>query len=395
MTEKTIQTMTESTLHDEDSPDTSLLDLLQIVVDNLRLLVLGPLAAGLLALGITFTIPPTFTATTKFMPPQQQSSGEAVLLKSLGALGGLAGSAAGIKNPNDQFIGFLKSNSVQDALIVRFQLMGRYEARLKEQARKALESRTKIEAGKDGFITVAVDDGDPVVAAQLANAYVEEMGNLLKRMTITEAQHRRIFFEAQLTQTKEKLTQAEQALKASGINSSVLKSSGAVVSAVAQLQAQITVQETKLVTMRGFLSESAPEYKQGQTELAALRGQLVKLNKSTGAPGPSDADYLGLLRNVKYQEVLFDILARQYESAKVDEARENVVNQIVDYAEPPERKSKPKKALIATLVMVTTSMFLLLFVFARSALHGFVKKPAAVEQIARLRFAFARALGRS
>ena len=101
----------------------SLLDLLQVVVENLRLLVLGPLLIGLLTLGYTFTIPPTFTATTKFMPPQQQQSGAAAMLQSLGALGGLAGAAGGIKNPADQYVAFLKSRSVQDALIDRFKLL--------------------------------------------------------------------------------------------------------------------------------------------------------------------------------------------------------------------------------------------------------------------------------
>lgn len=87
----------------EDDDEISLLDLLQVVADNLRLLVLGPLAAGLLALGISFAIAPTFTASTKFLPPQQQQSGAAAMLQSLGALGGLAGTAGGLKNPSDQY----------------------------------------------------------------------------------------------------------------------------------------------------------------------------------------------------------------------------------------------------------------------------------------------------
>ena len=159
-----------------DPDEISLLDLLQVVADNLRLLVLGPIAAGLIALAITFFIPPTYTAITKFMPPQQQSTGEAALLKTLGALGGLAGSTAGIKNPNDQFIGFLKSNSVADVLTERFQLMKRFESKFKEDTRKTLESLTKITTGKDGLIAVEVEGEDPVFAAQLANAYVEELG---------------------------------------------------------------------------------------------------------------------------------------------------------------------------------------------------------------------------
>ena len=240
----------------------SLLDLLQVIADNLRLLVLGPIAAGLIALAITFAIPPTYTAITKFMPPQQQSTSEAALVKSLGALSGFAGSAVGIKSPNDQFVGFLKSRSVADALVDRFKLMERYGQKFKQDTRKELEELTKISSGKDGLIAIEVDDKDPIIAAQLANAYVEELGTLLRRMTITEAQQRRAFFEKQVSLTKDKLTEAEQVLKSSGVNNSILKLNGAAVSAVALLQAQITAQEVKLASMRGYLADSAPEFKQ-------------------------------------------------------------------------------------------------------------------------------------
>jgi len=126
----------------------SLLDLAQTVVDNLRLLVVGPLVVGLVALSISFAITPTFTAQIAFLPPQQSQGMAAGLLNSLGALGGLAGAASGIKNPSDQYVSFLKSNSIQDALIDRFDLMNRYEVEFKADARKNLEAKVKIVAGK-------------------------------------------------------------------------------------------------------------------------------------------------------------------------------------------------------------------------------------------------------
>ena len=377
-----------------DPDEISLLDLLQVIADNLRLLVLGPLAAGLIALAISFAIPPTYTAITKFMPPQQQSTGEAALLKSLGALGGLAGSAAGIKNPNDQFIAFLKSNSVADALIERFKLMERFESKFKQDTRKTLEGVSKITTSKDGLIAIEVDDKDPAVAAQMANAYVEELGNLLKRMTVTEAQQRRAFFDKQVSLTKDKLAKAEQALKSSGVNNSILKLNGAAVGAVAQLQAQTTIQEVKLANMRGYLAESAPEFKQALNELATLRAQLAKAESASATPSADEADYLGRYREVRYQESLFELYARQFEVAKLDESRESVVNQVVDVAEPPERKSKPKKALIAMLTTLATGFALLLFIFVRTALRSVAQTPEAAEKLDRLRQACAKALGR-
>lgn len=379
-----------------EEDEINLLDLLQVVVDNLRLLVLAPLAAGLLALGITFAIAPTFTATTVFMPPQQQQSGAAMMLQSLGALGGLAGAATGLKNPNDQFIAFLKSDSIADALIDRFQLMARYESKFKTDARKTLDGVSKISSGKDGLITVEVDDKDPAFAAQLTNGYVEELGKLLDRLAVTEAQQRRAFFEKQLLQTKEKLTVAEQALQASGVNSSALKSSPeAAIKAVAELQAQIAAQEVKLASMRGYLTESAPDFRQAQTELAALRAQFAKVEHSSAPAQGDNADYVARYRDVKYFETLFELFSKQFELAKLDEAREGAVIQVVDLAQAPERKSKPKKALIAVLTTLASGMVLLLFVFVRTAWQGAAQTPDTAEKMARLRQAWHRALGRT
>lgn len=396
MTEKN-QVALDAQMASEDDDEISLLDLLQVIVENLRLLVLVPLAAGLLALGISFAIAPTFTATTKFLPPQQQQSGAAAMLQSLGALGGLAGAASGIKNPNDQFVAFMQSNAVEDALIKRFKLMERYESEFNSDARIALKAVTKIASGKDSLITVQVDDEEPAFAAQLANGYVEELGSLLSRLAVTEAQQRRVFFEKQLKQAKDGLTQAEQALQATGINSSALKARPELaVAAVAQLQAQIAAQQIKLASMRGYLTESAPDFKQAQTELAALRGQLGKAEKSSTEPaGNGDVDYIARYRDFMYYQTLFDLFAKQFEMAKLDESREGAVIQVVDIAQPPERKSKPKKALIAVLTTLAVGFALLLFVFVRSALRGASQDPETTQKLARLRAAWAGAIGRA
>lgn len=379
-----------------DDDEINLLDLLQVVVENLRLLVLAPLAAGLLALGISFVIPPTFTATTTLLPPQQQQSMAASMLQSLGALGGLAGAATGIKNPNDQFVAFLQSNVVEDALIGRFKLMQRYESEFKADARKTLEGVSDISSGKDGLITVKVDDKNPVFAARLANGYVEELGHLMDHLAVTEAQQRRVFFENQLKQAKESLTKAELALQATGVNSSALKTQPeAAVGAVAQLQAQIAAQEIKLGSMRGYLTESAPDFKQAQTELGALRAQLGKAEKtSTEAPTGGNADYVARYRDFMYYQTLFQLFSKQYEIARIDESREGAVIQVVDVAHPPERKTKPKKALIAVLTTLATGFALLLFIFIRAAVRNAEQDQEAAEKITNLRRAWAKALGR-
>ena len=369
----------------------SLLDLLQVVADNLRLLVLGPLVAGLLALGYSFTIPPTFTATTKFMPPQQQQSSAASLLAGLGALGGVAG----MKSPADQYVAFLKSNSVQDALISRLKLMERFETKSREEARGELGINVQISSGKDGLIRINVNDKDPAFAAQLANAHVEELGILLNSLAVTEAQQRRLFFEKQLSNAKNNLVKAEQALAASGVNSSVLKSTGAAVAAVAQLKGQIAAQEIKLATMRGYLTEFSHDFKQAQTELSALRAQLGRAEKTEPAAGVSDSDYIAKLRNFKYFETLYEFFSKQYEMARLDESREGAVIQVLDPAQPPEYKSKPKKAQMAMMTSLAAGVVLLMFIFVRQALRNAVQTPEMAEKLSILRRSLAKAIGRN
>jgi len=216
-------TIDRNPLVEQEEDAISLLDLLQVIVDNFRLLVLGPLAVGMLVLGISFLIPPTYTAKTQFLPPQQQQSAAASMLASLGGLGGLAGAAAGLKNPADQFLAYMKSVSLQDAIIDRLNLQERYKTKTKMDARNALSSNVRTASGKDGLISVDADDKDPQFAADLANAHVEELSKLLGKLAVTEAQQRRLFFERQLTQAKEKLIQSEIDLKATGVSGSVLK----------------------------------------------------------------------------------------------------------------------------------------------------------------------------
>jgi tyrosine-protein kinase Etk/Wzc len=382
----------------QDDDEISLLDLLQTVVDNLRLLVLGPLAVGITALGISFLIPPTYTAKTQFLPPQQQQSAAASMLASLGGLGGLAGAVGGIKNPADQFLAFMKSVTVQDALIERFKLQERYKAKTKTEARLTLTGSVRAASGKDGLISVEVDDKDPKFAADLANAHVEELGKLLGKLATTEAQQRRLFFEKQLTLAKDKLIQSEIELRATGVSGSVLKSNpGSAVAAVAGLQAGVTAQEVKLGAMRGYLAETAPEFKQALNELANLKAQLAKQEKDSPANSniKAQGDYVSKYREFKYNETLFELFAKQFEIAKLDESREGAVIQLLDVAQPPERKSKPKKALITIIATFAAGFAFLLFIFIRQAFKNAGKNQESADKLYHLKASWQKAIGKA
>lgn len=373
--------------------EVSLLDIALVLAENLRLLVLGPLAVGLAALAISFAIPPTFTAKTQFLPPQQQQSAAASMLASLSSLGGLAGAAAGIKNPSDQYVAFLKSVSLQDALIARFDLVKRLEVDNRTDARRKLEDMVRTALGKEGLISIEVDDKDPQFAAALANAHVEELKKLMGRLAVTEAQQRRAFFEKQLQEAKVNLAKAEAALKSSGVSEALLKSNpAAALAGVAALKAQITAQEVKIGAMRNYLSENAPEFKSALNDLTNLRHVLSKQQTPEGSTAAAESGngYIDRYRDFKYHETLYELYAKQFEIARVDESREGAVIQVLDTAQPPERKSKPKKALIAIISTLAAAFLATLFVFVRHALRNSSNNDP---RLGRLRMLFARAFG--
>jgi tyrosine-protein kinase Etk/Wzc len=375
-----------STVQEDNS--ISFLDVLQMLLENLRLLVLLPLAVGLLALGYSFTITPTFTAVTRVMPPQQSGVSSASLINSI------AGFAVN-RNPLDQYVTLAKSDSVRFALVDRFKLMERYGTKGKEDARNVLDDVIRVTGnGKDAVITIAAEDHDPAFAAGLANANVEELNHLLQRLSITEAQKRRVFFEQQMLHAKDALIKAEQELKTSSVGSDALKANPSVaVVELAKIKAGITAQELKLASMRGYLAPSAPEFKQAQIELSAMRTQLARAEERQPADNKGGGDYIAKYREFKYRESLVDLFTKQYETARVDESSEGSVIQVVDIAHIPEHKSKPQKVLITLVAIVLSGFASLLFVLVRYALRRAGQDADVSRKFLNLRKSFARALG--
>lgn len=386
-------------LETSSSPDDEInfLDLLQTIVDNLKLIVGGSLGVGVLALGISFLLPPSYTAKTQFLPPQQQQSSASALLQSLGSMGGLAAAATGLKNPADQYIAFLKSNSLLDGMVEEFKLQELYEEKFKSDARKKLLSNTRIQAGKDSIIQLEVDDKDPQFAAKMANGYVTQLHKLMSRMVLSEAQIRRAFFANKVEEAKVALAIADKALRATGINAATLKSSPlAAVEVVAKLKGAITAQEIKIGGMRGYLTESSPELKQSMLELSNLRGQMAKAESDEPVgKGRLEDTYVERYREYKYKETLYEMFAKQYELARIDEAREGAVIQVIDPAEPPDHKSKPKKAQIAIVATLAAGFALLVFVFVQQALRNVAKDEETAVKFAKLKTSWRRALGKA
>lgn len=370
------------------SDETTVLDVALILAESWRTLIFVPLGVGLLALGISSTFPPTYTAITRILPPAQQQSASAALAAQLGSLTGLVGSGAGIKNPADQYVALIRSRTVFDAMIQRFGLMQLYDASFRDDARKKLDRRTRVAAGiKDGLISIEVEDGDAKRAADMANAFVEELRTLTKTLAIGEAAQRRLFFEEQLNQSKNNLTNAELALQASGVSESALRTMPqSALESLARLKAQITAQEIKLSSMRTFMTDANPEFRLAISELSALREELLKAEQSSPAKAVDNgAEYIAKYRDFKYHETLFELMARQYELARLDEAREGAVIQVVDRASPPQRNTKPRTGLITALSIVIAFSLSVLYVFLRSVLQKLSASRASADKLTRLR----------
>lgn len=366
----------------------NLLDLLQTLAENARLLIFGPILVGLVALGASFLFAPKYVAATTILLPQQQQSAAAAL-SQLGAMAGMVGAAAGLKNPAEMYVGLLNSRTLSDRMVDRFGMMNIKGVEAREDARKILARISRLVPRKDGLITIAVASPNPQLSAAMANAYVEELSSLTSRLAVTEAQQRRQFLEKEMTKAKDNLVKAEIALGGVGVSESTLKFNPmAMGQGLATLKAQVVAKEVQLSSMRGYLTENSPNFRQAQQELAALRAQLGKLEHAT--PKGDNAEYVSRYREFKYNEVLFEQLAKQYEMARIDESREGALIQVVDVAVPPERKANMHKALVALLAALVAGFVLLLFVFIRHALKN--QSPESTAKLAAIRAGLLRVL---
>ena len=380
------------------------LDLLLVLGRRRRWLVLWPFLAAVAAAGVSLVLPLGFTAVTRILPPQQSQSTAAAMLSQLGGLAGAAGGALGIKNPSELYLGMLRSTSVADAVIERFKLRERYGTNFLVEAREVLGSSTRLRADKGGIITIEVTADDPGLAADLANAYVAQLHQLTSTLAVTEAAQRRVFFETQLQQSKEKLADAEvnlrQAIDTGGLVS-VDAQSRAAVETVARLRAEISAKEIQVGAMRGYATENNPDMRRAEQELSSMRLALSRLESGQGGgakPAPGDAEIkpatgmgnIRLVREVKYQEVLFELLARQYELARVDESKEAPVVQVLDRAAPPEKRSSPRRTLIVLVTAVAAGLVAALAAFAREALDAAQRDPVRREKLAALRTSWLR-----
>jgi uncharacterized protein involved in exopolysaccharide biosynthesis len=400
-----------------EDDEISLLDILIVLAERKRVILGITAAFAILAIVISLVLPVRYTATVTLQTPQQNSSIGVALASQLssamsgmgGGMGGgvaaLAGNSLGLKSPNDTYVGMLRSRTVEDAMVQHFGLMQEYHKRYLSDARKAFEKRATVDGGgKDGLIHISVEDPDSRHAAELANGYVDQFRNLSQHLAITEASQRRLFFEQELEKTKDNLANAEEALKQTEQTTGVIQldsQARVLIATAASLRAQITAREVQIQGMQTYATGENAQLVQAQRELDSMRAQLAKLGGSEdnadgellvpkGRVPEAGLEYLRKLRDVKYYEAIFEILARQFEVAKLDEAKEGALIQVVDPAIPPDKRSFPRRSIIvivATMLGFVFGVFTALFQAAFARLRN---NPEASAKLYLLRNALTR-----
>ncbi|HUB28045.1 MAG TPA: Wzz/FepE/Etk N-terminal domain-containing protein [Terracidiphilus sp.] len=386
----------------EKSEEITLFQLLIVLAERKRLIFAVGAIFAVLAVIVSLLLPQYYTATTTILPPQQNSSLGSALASQLGNLGGvaaLAGGSLGMKSPTDMIVALMKSRTVEDGMVQRFHLMQEYHAKLASDGRKDLERYVKIDgAAKDGMIRVSVEDRDPKRASELANGYVDQFRKLSEHLAITEASQRRLFFEQQLETAKNNLADAEESLKVTEQKTGLIQldsQARALIESAAQLRAEITAKEVQIRSMETFATSENAQIVQAQQELEGLKAQLAELGGSEtvdenlivprGKVTEASIEYVGKLRNVKYYETIFDILARQYEVAKLDEAKQGALIQVVDPAVPPDRRSFPKRGIIVIVSTVLGFMVGIVIALAKAMYENLSRVPKYMTNISQLR----------
>ena len=379
--------MTEQTMHDhqaqvplkqapaswkqpENRAEVGLIDVLTQLAR--RKWLIGKTTALALLSGVILglLLPVRYTATTKLMPPQQTQSTASMMMNQLtnigaGSLAAVASGGFGMKNPNDIYIGLLTSRPVADAIIQQFSLLHAYRAKDMTAARNNLARYTTVASEKNGFIAVSVTDKDRQRAAAMANAYTKELRTITKTLAVTEAGQRRLFYEDQLKQAKEALLAAEESFQQVQQVKGVVQlddQAKAMIESLALLRAQVAAKEVEVQALRSYSTEHNPAVELAQGELASLRGETIRLEQRNHSSGFADLglgdvpgagmEYLRAEHELKYRQAMFDLLIKQTDAARLDEAKDAAIIQVVELAIPPDHKTDPNRTSIVLMFTV-------------------------------------------
>jgi uncharacterized protein involved in exopolysaccharide biosynthesis len=321
-------------------------------------------ASSAIGIILCLVLPAHYTATTKIMSPQEgQSTTSMMMSQIMGSgsdpLAAIAGGGLTPKSPNDLYIGLLGSRLVADAIIERFGLVEVYRVKDMTAARNALALNTLISSEKSGFIDISVTDKDKKRAADIANAYPELLRGLSKSLAVTDASRRRLFYEDQLRQAKDSLIQAELGFQHVQQEKGIVQldaQAKAIIESLAEIRARIAAKEVEVEALKSYSTDRNPNVELALNELSSLRSQADQMATRNNANGFADLglkqvsgaglEYLQADHELRYRQAVYDMLLKQLDTARLDEAKDAAIIQIVEPAIMPERRSSPKRTLV-------------------------------------------------
>ena len=355
------------------------IDYWRVLVKHKRLIKLAAGTAFVISIIVSLLLPKTYVSTASILPPQEENLLNSNRISKLPeAIGALAGGVMGIKSSADLWIGILKSRTAKDAIIVRFGLKEIYGAETMDDARKALGTRLNIDKSREEIISITVESNDPEMAAQIANAFVKELDKVNKSVVMTSGKRTRIFIEKRLDEAKVNLAKSEEAIKTFQEKNNAIKlddQSTTIIEAIGEIQGLLMAREVELETLLSYATPSHPRVEILQAQLDGLGRKLKELeegkkvntnsnHKDIFIPTSKIPDlalrYVRLLRDAKVQQGLYEFLTRQYEMARIQEAKDSPTIQVLDVAKVPEKKFKPRRTFIVILSTLTVA-FLAVF----------------------------------
>jgi len=371
-----------------------LLDYLLVIAKYKKMIFFTTCGVAILAVLVTLLMPNIYTAKAMLIPSDDDSGSMGALMSQLGGLTGTGGVSISTKTTGNLYVTMLKSETIKDPIIDRFKLIDLYEAKYRDDIYRELDKITVITLGKkDGVITIMVDDKDPKRAADMANAYVEELGKLAAGLSMTGAGKNRLFLEKRIAEARADLSRAEDSLKSFQSRNkaiSVTDQAQATIAGVAQLRAQLAIKEVELGTLRRQYTDTSQEVKAARATVANLRAQIGGLEGRGGGSSsiPSvgnmpqlGQEYVRLMREFKIQEAVVEMLTKQYEVSKLSEVKDVAPFQVLQKAKVPEKKSKPARKRLLSI-----SVFSAFFVSCiASILLDKFKNAPVVENIGWLR----------
>lgn len=349
----------------------NLLDCWRVLVK--RRLMIGILIGGTIvtSLLVTLFLPKWYATTTQILPPQSEG-GLDMISRLPSEISGLTGGFLGVKSTGDLWVGILNSQRILDSVIERFGLRERYGVSTIEDARMGLKRVVRIDKAKKGeIISITVEEKDPKMAADIANAFVEELDRVNRSLAMTAGQRTRTFVETRLREAKEALNRTEEEVRSFQDRNGAVKlddQSKAIIQAIGAVKGQLMAKEVELQTFLSFATLNNPQAELLKSEIEGLRERLNELEEGknpSGGPSPKDIfipttripslslQYVRLLREAKIQETLYGLLTQQYEMARIQEAKDSPTIQALDIAKVPEKRSWPKRGVIVLLSMVS------------------------------------------